>query len=58
MNLQVRSENGTGKLLFEWDPEKDTITIVHKGTCFCVKLIKLSQRGTYDILDKRPKPQV
>ena len=56
MQIQVRSEHGAGKFLFEWDPENDTITIVHKGTCYCVKLIKAEQRGIYRIINKQPRP--
>ena len=55
MSMEVRSDNGTGKFLFEWNPEDDTITLVLKGTVYRVKLVKTGKDGTYHILDKRPK---
>lgn len=53
--MEVRCDNGTGKFLFEWDPEDDTITLILKGTVYRVKLVKAGNDGTYRILDKRPK---
>ena len=55
MSMEVRSENGTGKLLFEWNPEDDTITVIQKGTVYRVKLAKTGKNSTYRVLDKRPK---
>ena len=56
MSMEVRSENGTGKFLFEWDPDIDTISILLKGVLYRVKLIKQGTKAIYHIVDKRPKP--
>ena len=55
VSMEVRSDNGSGKLLFEWNPEDDTITVIQKGTVYRIKLVKTGKNGTYRILDKRPK---
>jgi len=55
VSMEVRSDYDTGKFLFEWNPEDDTITLILKGTVYRVKLVKTGKNSTYHILDKRPK---
>lgn len=55
VSIKVRSDNGTGKLLFEWSPEDNTVTLIQKGTVYRVKLVKTDKNSTYRVLDKRPK---
>ena len=55
MSIEIRSEYGSGKFLFEWDPEEDTIDIVQKGMYYRVQLLRKEKGGTYRIVDKLPK---
>jgi len=55
VSMKVRSTDSGGKLLFEWNPDDDTVTLILKGTYYRVKLVKSGKKGTYRILDKRPK---
>ena len=55
MRLVVRSEYGSGKFLFEWDPTDDTIDIVQKDMFYRIQLLRLETGGTYRIVDKLPK---
>lgn len=53
--MKVRSENGTGKLLFEWDPTENTIALVQKNMYYRVKLLSEETGSTYHVVEKRPK---
>ena len=58
MSIEVRSEYGSGKFLFEWDPANDTIDIVQKGMFYRVQLLRKESGGTYRIVDKLPKQTI
>ena len=58
MSIEVRSEYGSGKFLFEWDPANDTIDIVQKGMFYRVQLLRKESGDTYRIVDKLPKQTV
>ena len=49
--MQVRAKNGLGPRLFDWDPEKQTIGIIHKDTFYQIYL----GEKYYVIQDERPK---
>lgn len=53
--LEVRSDDESGKLLFSWNPDDNTVDIVKKDTLYRVKLVKQRTGGAYRILEKRPK---
>jgi hypothetical protein len=54
--MEVRSEYGSGKFLFEWDPVEDTIDIVQKGMYYRIQLLRKETGGTYRIVDNRNRP--
>lgn len=53
--MEVRTKNGKGKMLFDWDPEKDQIEIINKDICYLVELKKQAHGGSYHILSEKPK---
>lgn len=53
--MEVRTKNGNGKMLFDWDPENDQIEIISKDMCYLVELQKQPQGGSYRILSEKPK---
>lgn len=51
--MQIRTEEN--KLLFEWEPVDNTVTIVRKGKKYRVRLYN-EQNGTrYKVIDTSPK---
>ena len=53
--MEVRTKDGRGKMLFDWDPAKDRIEIINKDMCYLVELQKQPQGGSYRILSEKPK---
>ena len=51
--MEVRSNGDSGKLLFEWNPEKETVDIVKCGMLYSVKLYH-NLRTPFSIIDYRP----
>jgi len=54
--LEIRSGDSEGKLLFQWEPEKDTIEIRRKGVVYRVQLAKHGKSGTYRIVEWPGEP--
>ncbi len=50
-SLQVRSEGGNGKRLFDWNPSDRTVSIINRGIRYVVKLTL----DGYTMLEERPK---
>ena len=55
MQIQVRTNEPNGKLLFEWDTDNDIIEIVRKNEKIKVKLCKNDQFFNYKVLDRTEK---
>lgn len=53
--MDVRTDYETGKLLFQWDPQNNIISIVHKDMMYKIQLLRNSDSHTYKIVDKRNK---
>jgi len=51
--MDVRSNGNTGKLLFEWNPERNIVDIVKCGTLYKIRLSNNSSQP-YKILSKKP----
>ncbi len=51
--MDVRSNGNTGKLLFEWNPERNVIDIVKCGMLYKVYLSSNSAHP-YKILERKP----
>ena len=53
--MEVRSEYTNGKLLFEWNPKENIVSIVHKDMLYRVKLIQQTEDSKYCVLEKNKK---
>ncbi|MBU5471586.1 hypothetical protein KQI85_14685 [Falcatimonas sp. MSJ-15] len=53
--MQVRSKHGTGKLLFEWNPETNQVEMVIKGIYYLVDLN--SKTKEYKIVEEYAKKE-
>ncbi len=51
--MEVRSNGETGKYLFNWHPETNSIDIVKKGMFYRIELYG-GLRPSFKIVDKRP----
>ncbi|WP_278884838.1 hypothetical protein [[Ruminococcus] torques] len=51
--MDIRSNGDTGKLLFEWNPERNIIDIVKSGMLYKIRLSNNSSQP-YKILEKKP----
>lgn len=54
-SMQVRSKHGTGKLLFEWNPETNQVEMVIKGIYYLVDLN--SKTKEYKIVEEYAKKE-
>ena len=57
MQIKVRSSNVNGKLLFEWDPVQNEISIVQKGMFYKVQLLPQSTAEKYKTVERPPKTE-
>ena len=55
MRIEVRTP--TGKKLFEWNPQKQTITIVSKQHRYCVELQDDGNKPEYKVSEQLKKQQ-
>lgn len=55
LEMKVRTNYDSGKLLFDWNPDENTIGIVQKDMFYRVQLLPKSGQGEYRIVEKRPK---
>jgi hypothetical protein len=55
MQIQVRTDDSNGKLLFEWDADNDIIEIVRKDEKIRVKLYKNGKSADYRVVDRSQK---
>ena len=53
MRIEVRTP--TGKKLFEWNPQKQTITIVSKQHRYCVELQDDGNKPEYKVSEQLKK---
>lgn|GEM_PF-3952449 len=51
MKIEIRTNNGSGKKLFEWNPENNTISLINKNMYYRVQLYQ----EAYRILEEHPK---
>lgn len=56
--MEVRSEYTNGKLLFEWNPKENIVSIVHKDMLYRVKLIQQTEDSKYCVLEKKQKKNI
>lgn len=52
--MDVRTEHGNGKLLFQWNPESKVISIVRKGKIYRIRLL-FDENSGYEILESADK---
>ena len=53
----VKCEGADGKLLFEWNPVENSISIVRKNTFYRLQLYRQGSAGRYKIIEQCPKNQ-
>lgn len=50
-NMQIEIRTSQGKKLFEWNPIKNTITIMFKKHCYCIELKSNSTKHDYKVTE-------
>ena len=53
--MDVRTENGKGKLLFRWEPKNNIVSIVCKNMVYEIQLLQNKEGGTYAIIEMHDK---
>ena len=53
--MEVRSDNTSGKLLFEWNPTDNVISIIRKDMFYRIELIRQGECSKYRVIEKRTK---
>lgn len=53
--MQVRSKQGTGKFLFEWDPISNRLEMIVKGMYYLIELNQQGKDSSYRIIEEHPK---
>ena len=61
--MEVRAKDGKGPLLFEWDPETQTVDLIRKDMYYKVHLDKHSycvreERSKYECKKQNPAKQM
>lgn len=56
--MDVRTEQGKGKLLFRWEPIKNVISIVCQNTVYDIRLLRNEEGGSYEVIDVHDKHQI
>lgn len=49
--MQIEIRTSQGKKLFEWNPIKNTITIMFKKHCYCIELKSNSTKHDYKVTE-------
>lgn len=50
-NMQIEIRTSQGKKLFEWNPTKNTITIMFKKHCYCIELNSNGTKHGYNVIE-------
>ena len=58
MDVDVRTDYESGKLLFQWNPSNDVVSIAYKDTVYDIKLLHEQKGYAYEVIGKRKKPSV
>ncbi len=53
--MQIRSNQGTGKFLFEWDPINNRVEMIVKDMYYLVELKQHGENSSYTIVEERQK---
>ena len=53
--MQVRSKQGKGKFLFDWDPISNRLEMIGKGMYYLIELDRCGTESSYKIIEERPK---
>lgn len=53
--MQVRSKQGKGKFLFEWDPMSNRLEMIVKGMYYLIELNRCGTESSYKIIEEHPK---
>lgn len=56
--MEVRTQKGKGKYLFNWSPENNQVAIVIKDMFYRIQLDRCKSGGSYRILEEIPKNQL
>ncbi len=49
--MQIEIRTSQGKKLFEWNPTKNTITIMFKKHCYCIELNSNGTKHGYNVIE-------
>ena len=58
IRMEVRTEYDSGKLLFQWDPSNDVVSITCKDMVYDIKLLHKQKGYAYEVISKRKKPVI
>lgn len=51
----IKCQGKDGKLLFEWNPAMNIISIVRKDMFYRVKLLNTDPKSSYQVIEEHPK---